>query len=166
MDPSERYARHNLNRIAFSATAHCLAGCSIGEILGMMIGSASGLSDAATIALSVALAFLFGYSLTMVPLLRGGTALGAATRVALASDTFTIAVMEIVDNAAMLVIPGAMEAGPAQPLFWGSLVTSLAVAGIAAFPVSRWLISRGRGHAVAQGHHAPGHGEHHDGPVT
>ncbi|MGE5663503.1 MAG: DUF4396 domain-containing protein [Deltaproteobacteria bacterium] len=166
MDRSEQYARHNLNRMAFSATVHCLAGCSIGEVLGMALGSAMDLSDPATIALSVALAFLFGYSLTMAPLLSGGMTFGTATRLALASDTVTIAVMEIVDNTVMLVIPGAMEAGPAEPLFWGSLMTSLAIAGIAAFPVSRWLISRGRGHAVVQGHHAPGHGENHDGPVA
>jgi hypothetical protein len=164
MDRTEQYARHSLNRIAFSATVHCLAGCSIGEILGMMLGYAMRLSDPATIALSVALAFLFGYSLTMAPLLRGGMPFGTATRLALASDTVTIAVMEIVDNAAMLVIPGAMDAGPAEPLFWGSLMTSLAVAGIAAFPVSRWLVARGRGHAAVQKDHASGHGPHRSEP--
>lgn len=164
MDLSEQYARHNLNRIAFSATVHCLAGCSMGEVLGMILGSAMNLSDPTTVALSVVLAFLFGYSLTMAPLLRGGMAFRTATRLALASDTFTIAVMEVVDNAAMLVIPGAMEARPADPLFWGSLAASLVVAGIAAFPVSRWLISRGRGHAVVQKHHAPGHGVSHGDP--
>lgn len=146
-------AQVSLNRLAFSATVHCLTGCSIGEVLGMVIGSAMDLSNFLTIVLSVVLAFLFGYALTMVPLLRGGIALGSAMKLAFASDTLSIAVMEIVDNGVMYVIPGAMEAGLAEPLFWGSLATSLILAGIAAFPITRWLISRGRGHAVVQKHH-------------
>ena len=143
----------SLNRLAFSATAHCLTGCAIGEVLGMIIGTALGWGDWETIALAVALAFLFGYSLTMVPLVRGGLALGAAIPVALAADTISITIMEIVDNAIMLLIPGAMEAGLTNILFWGSLAVALLVAGAAAFPVNRWLIQRGRGHAVVHGYH-------------
>jgi hypothetical protein len=143
-----------LNRIAFSATVHCLTGCAIGEVLGMVIGTALGWSDWPTIGLAVVLAFFFGYSLTMVPLLRSGIVLAAAIPVALAADTISIAIMEIVDNAIMLVIPGAMEAGLTNVLFWGSLAFALAVAGAAAYPVNRWLIARGRGHAVVHAHHA------------
>ena len=142
----------SLNRLAFSATVHCLTGCAIGEVLGMIIGTALGWGDFATIVLAVILAFFFGYSLTMLPLLRGGIALGAAIPLALASDTISIAVMEIVDNAIMLWIPGAMEAGLTDLLFWGSLAAALVVAGVVAFPVNRWLIARGKGHAVV--HHA------------
>ncbi len=141
------------NRLALSATLHCLAGCSIGEVLGMVIGTALGLGNWPTIALAVALAFVSGYLLTMVPLLRSAMPLRRALALALASDTVSIAVMEIVDNAVMLLIPGAMSAGLAQPLFWGSLAFSLAVAGLAAYPIVRWLIVRGRGHAVLHGHH-------------
>ena len=143
----------SLNRLAFSATAHCLTGCAIGEVLGMVIGTALGWSDFATIALAVVLAFFFGYSLTMLPLLRSGMALGAVLPLAFAADTLSITVMEIVDNAIMLVVPGAMEAGLASLLFWGSLAFALAVAFVAAFPVNRYLISRGKGHAVVHEHH-------------
>jgi len=153
MNHTERDTRPSLNRVAFSATVHCLTGCSIGEVLGMVIGTAMSLSNTVTIALSVVLAFLFGYSLTMMPLLRGGIAFGPAMKLAFVADTLSIAVMEIIDNSVMFVIPGAMEAGVTEPLFWGSLVTSLILAGIAAFPLVRWLISRGRGHAVVQKHH-------------
>ena len=146
----------SLNRLAFSATVHCLTGCAIGEVLGMIIGTALGWSDLATIVLAIALAFLFGYSLTMLPLLRGGLALGAAIPLALASDTISIAVMEIVDNAIMLLIPGAMEAGLTNLLFWGSLAVALLIAGAVAFPVNRWLIARGKGHAVVHAHHQHG----------
>jgi Domain of unknown function (DUF4396) len=143
----------SVNRVAFSATVHCLTGCAIGEVLGMVIGTALGWSDWPTIALAVALAFLFGYSFTLVPLLRAGIALGAAVGLALASDTISIAVMEIVDNAIMLLVPGAMEAGLDNFLFWGSLAVALLVAGAVAYPVNRWLIARGRGHAVVHAHH-------------
>lgn len=143
----------SLNRTAFSATAHCLTGCAIGEVLGMVIGTALGWGNAATIALAVALAFLFGYSLTMLPLLRSGMALAATLPLAFASDTLSIAVMEIVDNAVMLIVPGAMEAGLASVLFWASLAFALAVAFVAAFPVNRYLIARGRGHAVIHQYH-------------
>jgi hypothetical protein len=144
-----------LNAVAFSATLHCLTGCAIGEVLGMIIGTALGFSDWGTVALAVALAFLFGYSLTSLPLLRAGLALGAVVPIALATDTFSIAVMEIVDNALMLSIPGAMDAGVGDVLFWGALSVALVVAGIVAFPVNRWLITRGKGHAVLHesGHH-------------
>jgi hypothetical protein len=143
----------SLNRLAFSATAHCLTGCAIGEILGLVIGTALGWSNWPTVALAVGLAFLFGYSFTMVPLLRGGIVLGTAVGLALAADTLSIAVMEIVDNAIILAVPGAMEAGLASLLFWGSLAFALAVAFVAAFPVNRYLIARGRGHAVVHAHH-------------
>jgi hypothetical protein len=144
----------SLNRTALSATLHCLTGCAIGEVLGMVIGSALGWSNLATVALAVALAFLFGYSLTMLPLLRSGMALAAVLPLALASDTLSIAVMEIVDNAVMLLVPGAMEAGVGSLLFWISLAFALAVAFVAAFPVNRYLISRGKGHAVIHQHHS------------
>ena len=143
----------NLNRVAFSATVHCLTGCAIGEVLGMVIGTALGWGDYETIALAVVLAFFFGYSLTMLPLLRGGLKLAAAIPLALASDTISIAVMEIVDNAIMLWIPGAMEAGLTNLLFWGSLAVALLIAGVVAYPVNRWLIGRGKGHAVVHAHH-------------
>lgn len=143
----------SLNRLAFSATAHCLSGCAVGEVLGMVIGTALGWTAAPTIALAVALAFCFGYAFTMVPLLRAGLAFGAVLRLAFAADTISITIMEIVDNAIMLGIPGAMEAPLTSLLFWMSLAVALLIAGAAAFPVNRWLIPRGRGHAVAHAHH-------------
>jgi uncharacterized protein DUF4396 len=142
-----------LNRLALSATLHCLTGCGIGEVLGMVIGTALGWGNLPTVALAVALAFAFGYALTLVPLLRAGLGLRAALGLALAADTASIAIMEVVDNAVMLAVPGAMDAGLADPLFWGSLALALAVAAAAAFPVNRWLIARGRGHAVVHAHH-------------
>jgi len=142
----------SLNRTAWSATLHCLTGCAIGEVLGMVIGTALGWGNAATIVLAVVLAFMFGYALTLLPLLKAMPA-GAALKLALAADTASITVMEIVDNALMLVIPGAMDAGLSDFLFWGSLAFALAVAAFAAFPVNRWLIARGRGHAVVHAHH-------------
>ena len=126
----------------------------------MVIGTALQWSNAATVALSVALAFLFGYALTMRPLLGSGLAFAAAAKLALAADMISITIMEIVDNAIMLAIPGAMEAGLGSPLFWGSLAFALVVAGVAAFPVNMWLISRGRGHAVVHTFHGPGHDHH------
>jgi hypothetical protein len=132
---------------------HCLTGCSIGEVLGIVIGSALGWGNLATIVLAIVLAFFFGYGLTMLPLLRSGMALGAVLPLAFASDTLSITVMEIVDNLVVVVIPGAMDAGLGSLLFWGSLALALAVAFVAAFPVNRYLISRGKGHAVVQQHH-------------
>jgi hypothetical protein len=154
-------SQFSLNRLAFSATAHCLTGCSIGEVLGMIIGTALGWGNWATIALAVVLAFAFGYLLTLLPLLRAGMEFSTALALALASDTLSITIMEIVDNAVMLVIPGAMDAGLTELLFWGSLIFSLILAGIAAFPANRWLIARGRDHALVHqhhGHHPPGAG--------
>jgi hypothetical protein len=145
-----------LTRLAFSATVHCLTGCAIGEVAGMVIGTALGFSDLGTIVLAVALAFLFGYGLTSLPLLRSGLALGTVIPLALASDTLSIATMEIVDNLIILTVPGAMEAGLDSPLFWASLLFALLVAGAVALPVNRWLIARGRGHAVV--HQAGAHG--------
>lgn len=143
----------SLNRLALSATVHCLTGCAIGEVLGMVIGTALGFGTVSTIALAVTLAFAFGYALTLLPLLRAGLPMAQAAKLAFASDTASITIMEIVDNAIMLVIPGAMSAGLAEPLFWGSLAFSLVVAGMAAYPVNRWLIARGRGHAVVHAYH-------------
>jgi hypothetical protein len=137
-----------LTDVAVAATLHCLTGCAIGEILGVAIGTAAGWSNGATIALAVGLAFLFGYSLTSLPLLRAGFAIAAVIPIALASDTFSIAVMELVDNGIILAVPGAMEAGLGDLLFWGSLSFALAVAFVAAVPVNRWLIARGKGHAA------------------
>ena len=141
-------------RVAFSATVHCLTGCAIGEVLGMIIGTALGWSNGATIALAVGLAFLFGYTLTSLPLLRSGMALAAVIPIALASDTISIAVMEFVDNLILLVIPGAMDAGLGDIGFWAALAFALLVAGAVALPVNHWLISRGKGHAVVHQHHA------------
>ena len=148
----------SLNRVAFSATAHCLTGCAIGEVLGLVIGTILGWGTFATIVLAVVLAFFFGYSLTMLPLLRSGLALATVLPIAFAADTLSITVMEIVDNLIILIIPGAMEAGLTSLLFWGSLAFALAVAFVAAFPLNRWLIARGRGHAVVHQYHGGGHG--------
>jgi hypothetical protein len=137
-----------LDAMALSATLHCLTGCAIGEVVGMVIGTALGWANWPTVALSVVLAFVFGYSLTSLPLLRAGLALGAVIPIALASDTISIGVMEIVDNAIMLLIPGALDAGLRDLMFWGSLAVALVIAGAAAFPVNRWLLRRGKGHTA------------------
>ena len=144
----------SLNRLAANATTHCLTGCAIGEVLGLAIGTQLGWSDGATIVLAVVLAYIFGYALTLRPLLRSGLTLGAALGVAFAADTLSITVMEVVDNAVILLIPGAMDAGLTSPLFWGALAFALAVAWVAAFPVNRWLLGRGLGHAKAMAHHS------------
>jgi hypothetical protein len=143
----------SLNRVAFSATVHCLTGCAIGEILGMIIGNALDLSTGATVVLSIVLAFIFGYTFTSVPLLRSGMALGAVIPLALASDTISITIMEIVDNTIMVAIPGAMDAGLDELKFYAFLALALLIAGTAAYPVNRWLIARGKGHAVVHAHH-------------
>jgi Domain of unknown function (DUF4396) len=137
-----------LTSVAISATLHCLTGCAIGEVAGMAIGTAAGFSNLGTVILSIALAFLFGYGLTSLPLLRAGLVLSAVIPIALASDTLSIATMEVVDNAIVVAIPGALNAGLDSLLFWGSLCFSLVVAGAFAVPVNRWLIARGKGHAV------------------
>ena len=146
-------ASSSLNRLAFSATVHCLSGCATGEVLGMIIGTAAGWSNGATVAISIALAFLFGYSFTSIPLLRAGMAPGAVIPLALASDTLSIAIMEVVDNAIILLIPGALDLGLADIGFWASLAAALLIAGAAAYPANRWLMSRGKGHAVIHEHH-------------
>ena len=143
----------SVNRLAARATTHCLIGCGIGEVLGIVIGTALGWSTAATIALAIGLAFVFGYSLTIWPLVASGLVLRAALGLALVADTASITVMEIVDNAILLLIPGAMDASLSSWLFWGSLAVALAVAWVVTFPVNRWLIARGRGHAVVHGSH-------------
>jgi hypothetical protein len=137
-----------LTAVSISATLHCLTGCALGEIAGVAIGTALGFSNLATILLAIGLAFLFGYSLTSLPLLRAGLALAAVIPIALASDTLSIATMEVVDNLILLVIPGAMDAGLDTLLFWGSLAFALAIAFLVAVPVNRWLIARGKGHAA------------------
>jgi hypothetical protein len=147
------HAAPSLNRLAFTATTHCLTGCAIGEVLGLVIATQLGWHDVAAIALAVVLAFVFGYALTLRPLLSSGMAVGTALGLALAADTLSITVMEIVDNAIILSIPGAMDASITSGLFWGSLAIALAVAGLVAYPVNRWLIARGRGHAVLHEHH-------------
>jgi hypothetical protein len=150
-------SEHNASwRTAATATLHCLTGCAIGEILGMVIGTAFGWSNAGTVVLSIVLAFVFGYSLTMRPILGAGVALAAAIPIAFASDTVSIGVMELIDNATVLVIPGAMDAGLGSVLFWASLAGSLVLAFLVTVPVNRWLISRGKGHAVVHEFH-----EHH-----
>jgi uncharacterized protein DUF4396 len=143
----------SLNRIAARATTHCLTGCAIGEVLGFIIGTWRGWGTVPTMAIAIGLAYVFGYSFTLGPLLQAGLALGTALGLALAADTLSITVMEIVDNGVMLVVPGAMDAELGDVLFWGSLAFSLAVAWVVAFPVNRWLIARGRGHAVVHAHH-------------
>lgn len=143
----------SLDRLAFSATLHCMTGCGTGEVLGLVIGTWLGWGTWETIALAVSLAFLFGYAFTLVPLFRSGMSAKEAFRIALAADTASITVMEIVDNGVMLLIPGAMAASLGDPLFWGAMAFSIIVAGVAAFPINRWLIARGKGHSLAHAHH-------------
>jgi hypothetical protein len=148
------HGSRSLSALALSATLHCLTGCAIGEILGLVIATALGWGDLPSIVLSIALAFVFGYSLTALPLVRSGLSLREAAPLAFASDTLSIGTMEIVDSLIVLAVPGAMAAGLGDALFWGSLAFALFVAFWAAFPVNRWLIARGRGHAVVHAHHA------------
>jgi hypothetical protein len=156
--PAERPTGAALTRLAVTATLHCLTGCAIGEILGMVIGTALGWGNGPTIVLAIALAFVFGYSFTIGPVMRSGLPLRAAVPVALAADTVSITVMEIVDNGVVLLVPGAMDAGLDTALFWGSLAAALAVAFVVTVPVNRWLIGRGKGHAVVHAYHGGGHG--------
>ena len=161
-DPHVGHAHHDASaaqagrtswRMAAQATLHCLTGCAIGEVLGMVIGTALGWSAWPTVALAVALAFVFGYALTMRGVLRAGVDFHTALKVALAADTISITVMEILDNAVMLLVPGAMEAGLASWVFWASLAFAFAVAFVFTLPINRWLISRGKGHAVVHAYH-------------
>jgi hypothetical protein len=147
----------SLDRLAVAATNHCLLGCGTGEVVGLAAGTAFGWSDLATIVLAIVLAYIFGYALTLRPLLGVGMALPTAAGIAFAADTVSITVMEVVDNAVVLAVPGAMDAGLGDLLFWGTLALALAIAWVAAFPVNRWLIARGRGHAVVHQDHG-GHG--------
>ncbi|MES2784251.1 MAG: DUF4396 domain-containing protein [Pseudomonadota bacterium] len=149
----------SLSTTAFWATVHCLSGCAVGEVLGMVLGTGFGLSNGVTIALSIVLAFVFGYAFTVTPLLRSGMAAKTAAGIALGADTASIALMELVDNLVMMVWPGAMDAGLTDSLFWVALAVSLLIAGAAAFPLNRFLISRGKGHALVHAHH--GHAGHH-----
>lgn len=141
------------NHTAVNATLHCLTGCAIGEILGLIIGTVLGLSSLATIALAIALAFVFGYLLSLLPLVKSGLALGAALSIALAADTLSITTMEAVDNLVMVIIPGAMDSGIVNPIFWVALAIALTVAFFAALPVNDYLIKRGKGHALAHKYH-------------
>ncbi|MEA2409537.1 MAG: hypothetical protein QOC77_98 [Thermoleophilaceae bacterium] len=143
----------SLNRLAFMATVHCLSGCAIGEILGMVLATWWGWGNLASILLSIVLAFFFGYGLTSLPLLRSGMSLRTVAPLALASDTASITTMEIVDNLFILIVPGAISAGLGDALFWWSLLVGLVIAGAVAYPVNRWLLARGRGHAVVHAHH-------------
>ena len=145
-----------LTRMALLATLHCLAGCAVGEVLGLVIGTAAGWGNGATTVLAIGLAFVFGYLFTAVPLRRQGLPWRQAARVALAADTASIAIMELVDNGVMWLVPGAMDAGLDTGLFWGAMALSLFLALLAAWPLNRWLLARGRGHALAH----PGHGPH------
>lgn len=149
----------SINKLAFSATLHCLTGCAIGEVLGLIIGESLGWPSGQTIALAVALAFLFGYGLSLRPLLKAGLSVKRALGIVLAADTLSIATMEVVDNVVMATIPGAMEAGLANPIFWASMVLALAAAFVAAFPVNRFLLKRGKGHALTHEYH---HGHNDD----
>jgi hypothetical protein len=160
---------NNLNAMAASATLHCLTGCAIGEILGLLIGTALGLSTGVTIVLAVGLAFLFGYALSTLPLVQGGVGFWAALSVVFAADTLSITTMEVVDNAVMALIPGAMHAGLVNPLFWVSMMLALAAAFVAAYPVNKYLLARGKGHALthqymhatqAHAHDDEGHQDH------
>jgi hypothetical protein len=146
------HAASSLNHTALMATIHCLTGCTVGEVLGMVAGTALGWSNWPTVGLAVILAFFLGYGMTLWPLRRTGMAWSAALGLAFASDTLSMTTMELVDNLIMLLLPGAMEAGLSDPLFWGSLLLSLVLAGATAFPVNRWLIARGQGHALVHGH--------------
>ena len=152
----------SLNRLAAQATTHCLTGCAAGEIVGLVIATWIGLGVAASIALAIGLAYVFGFGLTMRPLLGGGMPFARAARLALAADTVTITIMEVVDNVFILAVPGAMDAGLLDPLFWASLAVGFAFGWLAAFPVARWLIARGQGHALTHGAHGHHDGMHHE----
>src|SRR3954447_11671954 len=152
-DTAHRPGGRELTRLAVSATRHCLTGCAIGEVLGLVLATWWGWGNTASVVLAIGLAFVFGYSLTITPVLRSGLNLRAAIGVARAADTVSIVVMEIMDNAVVLAVPGAMDAGLADALFWLSLATSLAVAFVVTVPVNRALIARGKGHAVVHAYH-------------
>jgi Domain of unknown function (DUF4396) len=153
-DTQHQVGQQSLNALALSATVHCLTGCAIGEVLGMILATWWGWGDLASIVLAIVLAFIFGYGLTSLPLLRSGLSVRQVAPLAFASDTASITTMEIVDNLFILIVPGALAAGLSDALFWWSLALALLIAGAVALPVNRWLIARGRGHAVVHAHHA------------
>ena len=152
-DPTRHVTAPDATRLALAATRHCLTGCAIGEVVGLLISGALGLAMEPAMLTGIGLAFVFGYSFTFVPLLRSGMAVAEALRITLAADTISIVVMEAVDNLVVLLVPGAMEAGLDSVLFWASLAFGFIVAFAATFPVNRWLIARGQGHALAHGGH-------------
>lgn len=156
------YMNSNLNAMAASATLHCLTGCAVGEITGMIIGAELGLGTASTIILATTLAFISGYALSTLPLVRKGLGFFAALSLVFAADTLSIFTMEIVDNAVMAAIPGAMEAGMLDPLFWGSMALALGAAFVVAYPVNLYLLKRGKGHALTHAYHDHSHHESHD----
>jgi hypothetical protein len=147
----------NVNKLAISATLHCLAGCSIGEIAGMIAGAAWHLDNTLTVVISIVLAFFFGYGLSLLPILRAGVSFWKATKLVLAADTLSILTMEIVDNLVVIIIPGAMDAGLLDGLFWASLALALFLAFWVAFPVNRFLLLRGKGHALVHEYHHTHH---------
>jgi hypothetical protein len=154
MDHShDHHDSQSTRTLALSATLHCLTGCAIGEIMGLVIGTAAGLANGWTIALSISLAFLFGYTLSTLPVLKAGLGIGAALGVVLAADTLSIAIMELVDNTVIALIPGAMDAGLVNATFWVGLVIALSAAFVAAYPVNLWLLGRGKGHALTHAYH-------------
>ncbi|MCW2813172.1 MAG: hypothetical protein JWN84_627, partial [Nocardioides sp.] len=152
-DHHDHHEMGGVNAMALSATLHCLTGCAIGEILGLMIGTAIGLSAGWTVALAVSLAFLFGYALSTLPLVKTGLGVGAALSIVFAADTLSIATMEVVDNLVMAAVPGAMDAGLVNWVFWVSMMVALTAAFAAAYPVNRYLLQRGKGHALTHGYH-------------
>ena len=156
----------NYSVLARSATLHCLTGCAIGEILGLVIGTMAGFNSFAIIVLAVSLAFLFGYGLSILPLVQSGLALGTALSTVLAADTLSIATMELVDNTVMVLIPGGMEAGLVNPVFWIGMTIALTAAFFAAYPVNLYLLKRGKGHALIHQHHDSHHHEHHGGGIA
>ena len=154
MTRARPHADAGTSRLAFQATIHCLTGCGIGEVLGLGGATLLGLGNFVSLVLGIVLAYAFGYGLTLVPLLRAGMPLARASGITLAAETLSITTMEIVDNAVVIAIPGSMDAGLGDILFWASLAISLALAFVAAYPVNRWLVARGLGHAIVHGHHS------------
>lgn len=150
----------SLNRLAAQATTHCLTGCAAGEVVGLVVSTWLGLAVLPSIVLAITLAYIFGFALTMRPLLAGGMQFARAARLALAADTVTITIMEAVDNAIVLAVPGAMSAGLLDPLFWASIAVGFAIGWVVTFPVSRWLIARGQGHALTHAVHDDHYGSH------
>ncbi len=146
-------SEQNTRSTAIKATVHCLTGCASGEILGLVIGTALGLSNTTTFFIAIGLAFVFGYSLSIIPLMKFGLGLTAAIPIVLAADTLSIFTMEVVDNAVMAVVPGAMNAGLTNPIFWLTMPIAFAIAFVVAVPVNEYLLKRGKGHALVHKYH-------------